>query len=108
MGMLPDGLYTVKVKTPSFLTALLPGIQTVSQGLINSMPAVTLIAGDINGDNLISILDYNILMGCYSDLLPPSNCSPANRVLSDLNDDNAVNGLDYNIFVRSLANRSGQ
>ena len=102
------GLYTVKVKTDQYLRALVPGIQTITAGKTNTLPLVTLIAGDINGDNVINIIDYNILIGCYSDLLPATNCSATNKVLSDLNDDGHVNMYDYNLFLRELTNIGGQ
>lgn len=102
------GLYTVKIQSPQYLRALVPGIQTITQGQVVTLPLVTLVTGDINGDNQINILDYNILMGCYSDLLPATNCTAANDVLSDLNDDGAVNEIDYNLFLRELTNIGGQ
>ncbi|HSX08601.1 MAG TPA: dockerin type I domain-containing protein [Candidatus Saccharimonadales bacterium] len=102
-----SGTYTVKVQTPQFLRGLIPGIQTISSGQVTTLPKVTLIAGDINGDNQVNILDYNVLMGCYSDLLPATDCTPDNNILSDLTDDGAVNQFDYNLFLRELSNVGG-
>ncbi len=102
------GAYTVKVKSDQYLRALVPGIQTLTAGQTNQLPQTTLIAGDINGDNQINILDYNILMGCYSDLLPPVSCATGDEVLSDLDDDGHVNQFDYNLFLRELSNSTGQ
>jgi hypothetical protein len=102
------GLYTVKVKTDQYLRALDPGIQTITQGQTKSLPTVTLVAGDVNGDNQINIIDYNLLIGCYSDLLPAVDCTPENNVLTDLNDDGSVNAFDYNLFLRELTNIGGQ
>jgi hypothetical protein len=102
------GLYTMKVKTDQYLRGLIPGIQTITAGQTTTLPPVTLIAGDINGDNAINIIDYNILIGCYSDLLPATNCNATNNVLSDLNDDGHVNEFDYNLFLRELTNIGGQ
>jgi hypothetical protein len=102
------GSYTVKIQTPQYLRGLVPGIQTITSGQTNTLPYLSLIAGDINGDNQINILDYNVLMGCYSDLLPATNCNPTNNALSDLNDDGAVNEFDYNLFLRELTNVGGQ
>lgn len=102
------GLYTVKVKTDQYLRAIVPGIQTITAGQTTSLPQVTLIAGDINGDNAINIIDYNILIGCYSDLLPAVDCSAENNVLADITDDGHVNQYDYNLFLRELTNIGGQ
>jgi hypothetical protein len=101
------GFYTVKVQTSQYLRGLVPGIQAITSGQVNTLPYIALVAGDINGDNQINILDYNILMGCYSDLLPAVNCTAANQVLSDLNDDGNVNQFDYNLFLRELSTVSG-
>jgi hypothetical protein len=102
------GLYTVKIKTDQFLRVLVPGIQTITTGQTTTLSAVTLVAGDIDGDNQINIVDYNILLGCYSDLLPATNCNATNNTLSDLNDDGAVNQFDYNLFLRELSNVGGE
>lgn len=106
-GQFSSGPYTVKVQTSQYLRGLIPGIQTITNGTTNRLLYVALIAGDINGDNQINILDYNILMGCYSDLLPAVSCTSANNALSDLNDDSNVNQFDYNIFLRELSNVGG-
>ncbi len=102
------GLYTVKVTTNQFLTAIVPGIQTITSGQPANLPYVGLIAGDVDNNNNLNILDYNVLMGCYSDLFPATNCNPTNNALSDLNDDGAVNQDDLNLFLRELSNVSGQ
>ena len=103
----PGGLYTVKIKTDKYLKAIIPGIQTLTAGQINNLPTTTLIAGDINGDNQINIFDYNILMNCYSDLLPAVSCDEQKKRSSDITDDEAVNQYDYNLFLRELNNRVG-
>ena len=106
--ILTTGPYTVKVKSDQFLKNLFPGIQNITQGTTNVLPQIALINGDINGDNIVNLLDYNELMGCYSDLLPPTNCPAGSEITSDLNDDGAVNQFDYNLFLRELNNRGGQ
>lgn len=107
VGSMPTGDYTVKVKTYSFLRNIIPGIQVLTQG-INTLPPVYLIAGDITNQNTINILDYNILMGCFSDLLPPTSCTPNEELTADLNDQGVVNEYTYNLFLRELANQNGQ
>jgi len=103
-----SGQYTVKIKTNQFLKALVPGIQTITKGTLNTLPQTVMVNGDINGDNSINILDYNILMGCYSDLLPAGSCTPENKILSDLDDDGNINQFDYTLFLRELSNIRGQ
>jgi hypothetical protein len=102
------GVYSVKVKTTQFLNTLVPGIQSLTQGTVNQLPATVLVNGDIDGNNTLNILDYNILMGCYSDFLPAPSCSTTNKPLADLDDDGDVNQYDYNLFLREITNRAGQ
>ncbi len=103
----PTGSYLVKVKTDKYLVKQLPGIITLTQGQTTTIPPVSLIVGDINNDNTLNILDYNILLGCYSDFLPPTSCPGTNGKESDLNDDGSVNASDYNLFLRELSVQSG-
>jgi hypothetical protein len=103
-----SGVYTVKIKTDQFLRGLVSGIQTITTGQTTSLPDLVLVSGDVNGDNQVNIVDYNLLIGCYSDLLPAIDCTPANNTLTDLNDDGNVNQFDYNLFLRELTNVGGQ
>lgn len=101
------GQYTVKVQTLSHLRRLIPGIQTLTAQQENTMPTATLIAGDVNGDNVLNIIDYNLIVNCYSDLLPAISCDESTKLLTDLNDDGAVNQIDYNLFLREITVQSG-
>jgi hypothetical protein len=101
------GSYTVKVKSDQYLRTLIPGIQTITSGSINTLASASLRSGDINGDNQINIVDYTILMGCYSDLLPATDCTGNNAALSDLTDDGHVNQIDYNFFLRQMSSVEG-
>jgi hypothetical protein len=103
-----SGVYTVKIKADQFLRVLIPGIQTITAGSTAQIPTTTLISGDINNDNAVNILDYNILMGCYSDFLPASNCNSVDAVRADITDDGNVDQFDYNLFLRELTNIGGQ
>jgi len=64
--------------------------------------------GDVNQDNAVNTTDYNLMMQCYSDLLPPQGpCSTQLKRASDLNDDGAVNQIDYNLYLRVVQNHGG-
>jgi len=102
------GIYTVKIKTEQYLRALVPGTQTITAKQTTPLPLTTLIVGDINGDNQINIIDYSILIGCYSDLLPAQSCTSQNQRLADLDDDGKVDFIDYNLILRELINVPGQ
>jgi hypothetical protein len=103
-----SGSYNIKVKGSTQLRKIIPGIQTITIGQTNSIPDITLVTGDINNDNVLNILDYNLLIGCYSDLAPAISCTTTNKILTDLNDNGAVNQFDYNLFLRELAVQQGQ
>ncbi|MEK7571789.1 MAG: hypothetical protein AAB553_05955 [Patescibacteria group bacterium] len=107
IGSLPNGSYIIKVKGDQYLKTQFPGIQDITAGLI-TLPPVDLVTGDINNDNQLNIVDYNILMGCYSDFLPASNCTDQTKLQSDITDDGDVNQYDYNLFLREIGNRTGE
>jgi hypothetical protein len=97
---LPSGDYIIKPEIPEFVPPANDNPQPITAGSDNQIPPVTIVTGDINSDGQINVLDYNVLAGCYSDLLPAKDCNPTNAGLADLTDDGAVNQLDYNLFLR--------
>jgi len=104
-----SGNYTIKVTTDNHLTRLLPGIQNLKSGQNNKLPDAIFITGDAVIDNKLDIRDYNILLGCYSDLKAATNCKDnTTKNSADFNDDGAVNQFDYNLFLRELATQPGQ
>lgn len=104
IGNLQSGNYTFKIKTPGFLKKTIVTLpQLVTKGQQLTLPRVTLIPGDINGDGLKNSLDYNIFNDCYEGLTPPKACSdPAKKESADLNADGKVDTIDYNILLRSI------
>ena len=109
VGKLSAGGYTVKIKTQQHLKLQVPGIQNVASGGALDLQTITLVSGDVNNDNKLDILDYNILYGCYtSDLMPtPKNCDSSNAAKADLTDEGKVNLFDLNLFIRELSVQSG-
>lgn len=105
----PTGFYVVKVKTHTHLRRQIDQIQNIVAGQDNVITPVALVTGDINNDNVLNILDYNLLLNCYSDLTAAVDCpSLASKTDADLNDDGAVNQVDYNLFLRELSTQPGQ
>ena len=108
MGTLINtGTYIIKIKSPQYLKKRAPGIQTVQAGQATTLPALTFVTGDIKSDNVLNILDYNIIIGCYSDFAPALSCTAEQKLASDLTDDGKVNQFDYNLFLRDLSVQSG-
>lgn len=106
-NQLQQGDYTVRIKESTHLRRLVPGIQQLAAQTNNILPNVEMVAGDVNSDNSINILDYNLLVGCYSDLLPAISCTNETKLTTDLNDNGSVNQFDYNLFLREITVQSG-
>ncbi len=104
---LKTGVYLIKVKGDQYLQAIIPGIKSIQSGKINVLGEVDLMTGDFNNDNVINVLDYNLLMGCYSDLHPAVSCDGGRLKAADLTDDGVVNQFDYNLFLRDLTTSVG-
>jgi Mg-chelatase subunit ChlD len=105
----PSGQYIIKVKTNAHLRKQIEQIQNITAGTVNTISSVALVAGDIDNNNVLNILDYNLLLGCYSDLAAATDCPNATtNTNADLNDDGAVNQDDYNLFIRELSTQPGQ
>ncbi len=99
-----EGNYLIKIKTDKYLRRQLSKIIEIKKGTIIEMPEATLVVGDSNGDGTLSILDYNIILDCYSDFLAPKNCAdPAKKLKADLSDDGKVNHDDHTLFLRELS-----
>ncbi|MBI4098354.1 MAG: hypothetical protein HY426_04945 [Candidatus Levybacteria bacterium] len=103
-----SGDYLVKIKSQKHLKKQLDGAIAVNKGSITQIQGARLITGDANGDGLLSILDYNVIIDCYSDLTPARNCSnQEKKTNADLSDDGLVNQNDYSLFLRELSVKTG-
>lgn len=102
----PAGNYIIKVKTNKFLRKLIPGFKTISPNTTITLPAITLINGDINNDNVMNIADYNILASCFGEKMNTASCGN-NKENADLNEDGKVDQVDYNIFLRNIQAKQG-
>lgn len=63
-------------------------------------PTPTPIEGDINTDGKVDILDYNIIVSCFSEKADTESCTQKDD--ADINSDGSVDGVDYNIFLRAI------
>ena len=72
---------------------------TVSgSGTTVTVPTTTLVFGDVNRDNKIDIVDYNLFKNCWKQPAA-SSCSP-----NDFDQNGGtINEVDYNTWVRGLA-----
>jgi hypothetical protein len=104
-GTLLNGYYQVSVKMQYFLTRQVPGIITITDGQMNSLSQIALVAGDMDDNNQLDISDYNILLSCFGSKQQAPGC--LNPISSDVNDDGVVDGGDYNIFLREVSVQKG-
>ena len=104
---LSSGSYIIRIKSPQYLKKRVSGFVTLTSGQNNIIPAVTLTTGDLNDDNKLSIIDYNIIVGCYSDFGPPISCTTSQKVMADVTDDGKVDQFDYNLFLRDFSVQVG-
>lgn len=109
MGQLSAGSYLVKATTPGYLTKLIAAILPITAGITNytntgTLP--TLIVGDINSDNRITIEDYNEYRTCFNS---PNDSSCLTR--ADLNDDGKIDTTldlsDYRLLLNSFSVQEG-
>ena len=119
---LTGGNYVFKIKSDGHLRKSFKGLVNIVSGSKDkAFPQLNLVAGDIDGNNVIDIRDYNIFTSCsvFSstgvDRSPNAvfdggvlcNSNANYQTLSDLNDDGVIDQIDYNLFVREYSVQSG-
>ena len=86
----PAGSYTVLATSSGFLSA--QGSATLTGGSTNTKPTVTLLAGDIDGNNVIDQFDA---------LTIGMNYNAASPSAADLNNDGVINVLDLELLAEN-------
>jgi len=90
-----QGNYDLTVKQAGCLTYTVKGI-TVGEGDV-LLPEIELVAGDVNGDDMINIMD----IGAFRENFGMAEEEITN-VLTDVNNDGMVNIIDMGIFRRNF------
>jgi hypothetical protein len=103
---IPAGIYSYRVIVNGLLSRTIQTFQNINIGQINILPPVTLVTGDVDSDNKLSILDYNIIAQCYNPSRPATDCTLSQY--ADLNDDGIIDILDYNLWLRELSVQPGE
>jgi hypothetical protein len=86
----PAGTYTVRATASGFLSA--QGSATLTSGGTSTMPTITLLAGDLDGNNVIDQLDA---------LTIGMNYNTASPAAADLNNDGVINVLDLELLAQN-------
>ena len=84
----PAGRYSVLATASGFLSA--QGLFTITDGNTTTLPAIHLLAGDIDGNDIIDPLDA---------LTIGMNYGAATPAAADLNDDGVINFLDLELLA---------
>lgn len=98
-GMAP-GTYEVAVKASNYLQVVQTLTLTAGSNAANMG---TMAAGDANGDNLISSLDFSILAGSFN----LGSGAPGFQAGADFNGDGNVSSLDFSLLAGNF-NTAGQ
>ncbi len=94
------GSHLIEIKSPGYLEAE----GTIIVASSTSVPAVTLLAGDVNGDGVINIDDYTDLVQAYGATSGSSNWNAA----ADFNRDGVINIDDYTDLVVDYGKSASQ
>jgi hypothetical protein len=84
------GNYTVRATASGFLSA--QGSATITSGSTNTKATITLLAGDIDGNNVIDQLDAMTIGMNYNAATPTE---------ADLNNDGVINVLDLELLAQN-------
>jgi hypothetical protein len=84
------GTYTVKATASGFLSA--QGSATLTAGNTTAMPTINLLAGDIDGNNVIDQMDALTIGMSYNSATPAE---------ADLNNDGVINVLDLELLAHN-------
>jgi hypothetical protein len=86
----PAGTYTVRATAPGFLSA--QGSVILTAGATGTKPAITLLAGDIDNNEVIDQFDAMTIGMSYNTATPAA---------ADLNGDGTINVLDLELLARN-------
>ncbi|RPJ23919.1 MAG: hypothetical protein EHM33_19505 [Chloroflexi bacterium] len=88
--IIPAGIYTISARAEGFLSAQGSGV--VSAGNSSTMPTISLLAGDIDGNNVIDQFDALTIGMSYNMAVPAA---------ADLNNDRTINVLDLELLAKN-------
>jgi hypothetical protein len=93
----PAGTYTITASASGFLDA--EGSATIAAGSTSTKPNITLLAGDIDGNNVIDQFDALTIGMSYNTATPAE---------ADLNNDGVINVLDLELLASSYRKSAPQ
>jgi hypothetical protein len=91
------GTYTIRASANGFLRA--EGTATITGGVSSTKPTLTLLAGDIDGNDVIDQFDALTIGMSYNTAVPPQ---------ADLNNDGVINVLDLELLASNYRKSAPQ
>jgi len=110
LGNTPTENYIVKLRVPGYLKRRIPGIVSIVSGQEYTVAHTiaggpNLIAGDLNNDNKLTILDWNIINACAKNNV--TICTAAYKAQADYTANGVVDEFDYFLFLREFRVQTG-
>ncbi len=109
-----SGTYSMRIKSDRYLQKNV--VISLVSNEENALSQISLNAGDVTGDNLINVMDYNAFLDCGYGVINPLPISDPNApfnkpvcqvhvpaINTDLDDNGKVESGDYNLFLRELS-----
>ncbi|MDP2585300.1 MAG: dockerin type I domain-containing protein, partial [Candidatus Levybacteria bacterium] len=100
---LPQDKYFIVVRKDSMIAKAAFTVSSTT-GTI-TVPTTILVFGDLNNDNNIDTLDYNMFKGCWNNKVATGSCAS-----SDFDKNKTIDQIDFNTFIRGWAtwNKEGK
>jgi len=99
----PPAEYTFRVSTPMYLKKKFIFKEKIQPGKKYTLPVVDLTSSDVDNDNKLTILDYNMITNCYTFPDEEPTCSKESAALVDVDDNGENNEFDVNLLTRDVA-----
>lgn len=97
------GVYTFRAATPMFLKKKFVFQQEIQPGKSYTLPVVDLTSSDVDNDNRLTILDYNMITNCYTFPDEQPKCSEKSAALVDVDDNGQNDEFDVNLLTRDVS-----
>ena len=98
--MVDPGTYDIRVKGLTTLKNLSTDVNVSPPGPVE-VSLGTLIEGDVNGDNMVTGMDYSAIIMCFGyEVDDPLAPAPTPRC--DFNNDGYVTGMDYSAIIMNF------
>jgi uncharacterized protein YkwD len=119
MGTMKEGQYYLKlvgqeqvlpdlIQSTTLQALVVPQFQRLLTNSNNVLPPVTLLQGDLDADNTLTINDYNLSLSCFQ--FKKCDQDPILGLvhnLLDFNDDGKVDVTDYNVLLHNFWENQG-